>query len=218
MSISSSSTCLVISNGSYSFIGYQVAPSLALLLEIIAILKANKPIKLLFHSGLLPLLPFESAGFRAVARMQFHNPSLLHGDTSTIDTICASIPADLKVKAFNKELLQQSNWQSYIKLFYGSEEHFLKTGFGLALVKDEKIISEAFACYIGGGYCETGSITAEEYRGQGYATLIRAFLIRKVLQRGMQPISSCDTTNLASIKASKKLGYVEEIGYQFLRL
>ncbi len=92
----------------------------------------------------------------------------------------------------------------YIKLFYGNEEKFLKKGFGLALVKNGELISEAFACYIGGGYVETGSITAEQYRGNGYATITRAFLIKESFARNLQPATSCNADNFASAKASKK--------------
>jgi len=216
--IENPSVCLVITNAPYSFIGTLIEVDTALLLDIIDILKLNKPVKLIWQPGLLPYTPFKNAGFAPVERIQFHNPAILQGDTSLIDAICEKLPRGFEVKGIDVTLLRESNWFSYIKLFYGREESFLKTGFGLALVKSDELVSEAFACFIGGDAIETGSVTTEKYRGRGYATLIRAFLIKEGLRRGLQSITSCDLNNIASAKASKKLGYIEEVRYQFLTL
>ena len=91
----------------------------------------------------------------------------------------------------------------------------MKNGFGLALIKDDEIVSEAFACYIGGGFAEIGYITSEKYRGKGYVTLAAAFLMRKCLSRGLVPIASCNAENLASARTCQKLGYISK-PYQFL--
>lgn len=209
---------LVITNGSYSFIGKQNKINIASILEIIEILKINKPIKLIWKPNDLSFSPFKNAGFVPVERIQFYNPAILNGDTILIDTICNSLPQDCEIKLINATLLKQSRWLSYIKLFYGNEENFLKNGFGLALIKNDELISEAFACFFGGNLVETGSVTSEKYRGKGYATIIRAFLIKECLSRNLQPVTSCNLDNLASAKASQKLGFKEGLRYRFLIL
>ncbi len=208
--------CLVISNGGYSFIGKQNEINTQMLLDMIEILKQNKPIKLIWKAGDIPISHFINAGFNPIERIQYHHETINNGDTSHIDLICKSLPNDCTVKFINERLIKQSRWSSYIKLFYGSEDNFLKNGFGLALIKNDEIISEAFACYIGGNYVETGSVTDENLRGKGYATLIRAFFIKECLARSLIPISSCNVDNPASAKASLKLGFQEEMRYQFL--
>jgi predicted GNAT family acetyltransferase len=113
-------------------------------------------------------------------------------------------------------LLKKSNWLAFVKQIYNSEENFLTKGYGLALLKNDELISEAFACYIGGGYVETGSITSEKYRGMGYATVLRAFLIKESLSRNLYPETTCNVDNIGSAKTSKKLGFKEKKRYLFL--
>lgn len=84
------------------------------------------------------------------------------------------------------------------------------------MLKNGELVSEAFACCIGGGFVETGSVTAEEHRCKGYATIIRAFLIKETLSRNLQPITSCNVDNIGSAKASEKLGFKEYNRYWFL--
>lgn len=210
--------CLVITNGSYSFIGKRQEINEQTLLDIIEILKQNKPIKLIWKSNEISVTPFINAGFIPAERIHFHHPQIKNGDTSQIDNICSKLPTDCVVKIIDADLLKKSGWLSYLKLFYGSEKNFLKNGFGLALIQNGEIISEAFACYIGGNLVETGSVTNEKYRSKGYATLVRAFLIKECLSRNLQPISSCYLNNPASAKASEKLGFEEEFRYEFLLL
>lgn len=210
--------CLVIANCHDAFIGKQNEINFATVLEIIEILKTNKPINLILKPQDLTISLFKNAGFVPLERIQFYNPAIMKGDTTLIDAICKSLPQDCEVKLINATLLKQSRWLSYINLFYGNEDNFLKNGFGLALIKNGELISEAFACFIGGNLVETGSVTSEKYRGKGYATIIRAFLIKECLSRNLQPVTSCNLDNPASAKASQKLGFKEVSRYQFLIL
>jgi hypothetical protein len=212
------SICLVITNGSYSFIGTKINIDTATLLKIITILEQNKPIKLIWNPNELPFSPFENAGFTPLDRIQFYNPAILNGDTTLIDTICKSLSLDLEVKLIDAALFKKSNWHTLIKLFYGSQNNFLERGFGLALIKNNQLVSEAFACHVGGNLVETGSITSEKYRKKGYATIIRAFLIKECLLRKLQPVTCCNLNNPASAKTSAKLGFIEKMRYQFLLL
>lgn len=85
-------------------------------------------------------------------------------------------------------------------------------------MKKGLIISEAHACYVGGGMVETGSITHENYRNNNFATIVRSHLINDCFARHLVPISSCEEANIASARVSKKLGFEEQMRYQFLRL
>ena len=211
-------TCLVITNGTYSFIGKTTETIQTHMLEIIELLKSNKPIKLIWTPSDPYTSLFINAGFTPQDRIQFNNPAIAKGDTTLIDTLCKSLPKDCKIKSIDENTLKKSHWLSYINLFYGNEDNFIKKGYGLALIKNNEIISEAYACFIGGGQVETGSVTSEKERGKGYATLVRAFLIKESMLRNLEPITSCSVENIASAKASDKLGFKKEINYQFLML
>jgi len=210
------SICLVITHGGYSFIGKRGEIKELLILEIIEILKKNKPIKLIWELNDPLLGLFEKAGFTHDDRIQFYHPAIINHDLTHIDAICKRLPSDCEIKLIDASLLKKSNWLPFIKQIYGNEANFLKNGYGLALIQNDELISEAFACYIGGGYVETGSVTSEKYRGKGYATIIRAFLIKESLSRNLQPATSCNADNIGSAKASEKLGFKEEKRYWFL--
>ena len=212
------SICLVITNAGYSFIGKNNAVKDSLILDAIEILKSLKPIKLIWESNDPLTNLFEKAGFAHVDRIQFHHPAIVNHDLTSIDTICKSLPVDCEVKLIDAMLLQQSNWLTFIKLIYGNEENFLKKGYGLALLQNGELVSEAIACYIGGGHVETGSVTSEKFRSKGFATIIRAFLIKESVSRNLHPATSCNADNIGSVRASKKLGFIDDRRYLFLTI
>ena len=209
------SLCLLVTGGGYSFIRAKQIDKISesLFSAIVDILKENNP-KVICHKEDPISLRLQHLGFFPRERIQLHH----NEDSKLLDDICNSLPPNCEIKPIDAELLKKSNWLNYIKLFFGNEENFLKKGFGFALTMDSKIISEAFSCYIGGHCVEIGSVTTEAYRGQGYATKIKAFLVRESFRRGLRPISSTDVSNIASSTASKKIGFKEEMPYQFLVL
>lgn len=214
--IENPSICLVITKGSYSFIGKKDQINESSILKVIDILKKNKPIKLILELN-DPLFDlFQKAGFAHINRIQFYHSAMMNHDLTQIDAICDRLPLDCQIKSIDAALLKKSSWLAFITQIYGTEENFLKHGYGLALIQKGELISEAFACFIGGGYVETGSVTAEQHQGKGYSTLVRAFLIKESLLRNLRPNTSCNADNMASARVSEKLGFKEEKRYQFL--
>lgn len=207
---------LLVAKGGYACVGKRQSLTAQELAECVEILKQQPVVKLVVTREDLLLLEWGKAGLQIRERIEFWHPALMHGDTTHVDALCTTLPADCVVVPIDRALLATSAWLEYIQLFYGSEEAFLDHGLGLALMKKGEVLSEAFALYIGGHWVETGSVTPEAYRGRGYATLIRAFLIKELLARGLQPMTSCFADNLASARASQKLGFVEKRRYYFL--
>src|SRR5579862_9557514 len=74
------SICLVMTNDGYSFIGKKGKIKEFLILEVIEILKKNKPIKLIceINDPLIDL--FEKSGFTNVERIQFYHPAIINHD------------------------------------------------------------------------------------------------------------------------------------------
>lgn len=202
---------LVISAGSYSFISG--CESEQFKHDVTKILQSNKPIKLIHEVKNKPLLSIDS--FERINRIQFYYPK---NAFDKCKIFISQIPTDFEVSRFDKNMIKKSNWYHYLLQFYGTIENYIKYGFGFCLVKDGHVISEAHACYVGGGMVETGSVTHEHYQNRNLATIIRAHLIQECFIRNLIPISSCDEANLASASVSKKLGFEEQFRYQFLRL
>lgn len=53
----------------------------------------------------------------------------------------------------------------------GSDDNFVNNGTGYALFVNDTLVSEAYAS-IGANIAEIGVITADKYRGKGYATQV----------------------------------------------
>ena len=204
------SQSLVISSGSYSFISGDTVQASE---ETLNILIANKPIKLIYDINNAPHFSLDS--FEKINRIQFYYPE---NSFAKCKQFMSQTPTGFEIRPIDNELFKKSNWYNYLLLFYGSIENYVKNGFGYCLVKEGQIISEAHACYVGGGMVETGSVTHEDYRNNNLATIVRAHLINECLSRHLIPISSCDEANIGSARVSQKLGFKEQLRYQFLRL
>ncbi|HEV2613135.1 MAG TPA: GNAT family N-acetyltransferase [Gammaproteobacteria bacterium] len=211
------SVCLLITHAGYSFIKTkQNNISEPVFSAIVEILKKHNP-KVVCQPMDFIAVKLKKQGF--VPR-QNSSPCRIHfnhaGEMTLINKLCETLPSDCEVKKINAELLKKSSWLNYLTLFYGTEENFLQKGFGFALVRDAEIVSEAFACYIGGNCVEIGYVTSEHHRGKGYAPIVSAFLLKEIFNRGLSPIASCDVSNPASAKTAQSLGFEENMRYDFL--
>ena len=74
-------------------------------------------------------------------------------------------------------------------------------------MRDDEILAEAYAPFIGRGVAEIGVVTAEAHRGQGLAAIAVAWLMVPIAERGLAAYWSCNTTNEASIRVAQKVGF-----------
>lgn len=210
------SICLVIAAGGYTFIGHKKDLVDESISQIVSILKNYSLIKVVVENNWPYQLAFKCNGFESVERVQFSHPEIEGSLTGKFDDICKCLPENFQVRTIDKQILEQSPWQHYIEMFFGNGKQFFNKGFGLALCNNQKVVSEAYALFNGGGYIETGSVTHPGFEKKGYATLIRAFLIKEILKKHLKPASSCNLDNPGSYKSSIKLGFEEKTHYQFL--
>jgi RimJ/RimL family protein N-acetyltransferase len=92
----------------------------------------------------------------------------------------------------------------------------LEKGFGFCLVKEQELLSEAFAGDAALGLIEIGTITGEPYRRRGYATVCCAQLIRECEARGYRTYWNCAKDNLASAGLARRMGYQTEKEFRFV--
>ncbi len=103
-------------------------------------------------------------------------------------------------------IFKKCTWHNEREELYGSDENFIENGTGYALFINDNLVSEAYAS-IGANIAEISVITAELYRGKGYATQIVSFLISKLLKSNIYPEWSCNIDNTSSLKTGLKLGF-----------
>ena len=123
------------------------------------------------------------------------------------DELRAALPTGVAVRPLDAELLARCEWRELVVNAHGSIEAFLEHGVGLCLLRDDEILAEAYAPFIGRGIAEVGVVTAEAHRGQGLAAIAIAWLAATLADRGLTLYWSCDTSNEASVRVAAKLGF-----------
>lgn len=99
----------------------------------------------------------------------------------------------------------EENLTNYFSLMYGSITKFLREGIGFCIKDGDKLASFATSFLPFKQNVEIQVITLEEYRRQGFATIICAILIEFCLNNGLTP--DWDAENELSVKLAHKLGY-----------
>jgi RimJ/RimL family protein N-acetyltransferase len=99
---------------------------------------------------------------------------------------------------------------------FGTVERFLEGGLGYCLLREEEILSEAYAVFRGAGRFELSVFTPEPHRGKGYAYLTCEHLATTLEAQGIPTYWSCHRTNVASVATARRLGYQVERPYRFV--
>lgn len=82
--------------------------------------------------------------------------------------------------------------------------------FGVRLMKDDVVLSECTAVFVGRGEAEIDVHTDENHRNLGLGTLTASAFLEECLARGLRPSWTCWPEREASIALAKKLGFVEK--------
>jgi RimJ/RimL family protein N-acetyltransferase len=149
------------------------------------------------HDGLLHVIPRRNFKFRRSAPLiNWRALMSPHAEIRQID-------ADLA-------LLVDRDFHQAIMRYWGTHARFLERSFGFVLLIDGKIASLVDVAGISSKYANLGVATAEQYRKQGYATLVCAACVEHTLHCGLMPTWDTDGPNLASAALALKLGFEEE--------
>ena len=117
------------------------------------------------------------------------------------------LPEGFVIRPINEQILERCEWRDEMEFYAGSLKNFLTHGIGICMMRGDDIIVEAYASSLGNTRAEIGAITREEFRGQGYAPIACAYLIKACEKRGYQAYWSCDADHTASIHVARKLGF-----------
>lgn len=82
-------------------------------------------------------------------------------------------------------------------------------GFGFCCRIGGERACHCYSEYVGGGEAEITIFTEGKYQRQGLAIATARAFIEECFERGLRPAWSCDSDNLASAAAARKLGFVE---------
>lgn len=143
-------------------------------------------------------------------RVEFYDrPS----DDPSVDRLIASVPSKLNVHPVTRDTFNYCTWRDQLLSIYRTVSGYLERSIGFLLLDGKHILSEAHAFFWGDTTVEIGVITADGYRGSGYASIVSAHLIGACEDRGYSTYWGCNADNLASIAVARKLGYRIENNY-----
>jgi L-amino acid N-acyltransferase YncA len=127
-----------------------------------------------------------------------------------------SVPDGCELLLIDATWFARCRYGEYYTAYFGSAERTLEKGLGYCLVKEQELLSEAFAADAALGMIEIGAITGEAYRGRGYATVTCARLIQECEARGYRTYWNCAKDNVASAGLARKLGYQTEKEFRYI--
>jgi GNAT acetyltransferase len=90
-----------------------------------------------------------------------------------------SVPDGCELRPIDAAWFARCRYRDYYTAYFVSAEETLAQGFGFCLLREQELLSEAFAADAALGMIEIGTITGEAYRGRGYAALTCARLIQE---------------------------------------
>ena len=120
------------------------------------------------------------------------------------------ITSEAVFNRFEGNVIPRRFWKSY--------EDFVKAGIGFTLLDNHLPVSTAFTSYTSKDKLEIGIETSEKYRGQGCASRVCASLIDYCMEKGFEPVWSCNSANRGSRNLAYKLGFEETLRIPYYRL
>ncbi|MGD6857535.1 GNAT family N-acetyltransferase [Bacillus infantis] len=106
----------------------------------------------------------------------------------------------------------------YFSTYWGSIEHFLRSGFGIRVLMGEQAAGECVSIFRSNDFAEMDIHIAESARGKGLGAMLAAKFIKTALEKNLQPRWDCSAANLASMKLAEKLGFFEPAEYHVFTL
>ncbi len=91
--------------------------------------------------------------------------------SGTLSGLRRRLPDGFIIRPIDRQLLERCEWRADIEFYCGSVDNFLAHGIGLALMRGDEIITEAYATSLGDARAEIGAVTRAAHRGRGYGAM-----------------------------------------------
>ena len=135
---------------------------------------------------------------------------------SDIAAYLDKLPAGYEIHRMGRALLEKSPRLDETLFRYGSIENYLEKGLDMCILHGDEFVCEAGADMEVRGVRELGVVTERPYRGQGFATIATAYLLKWCDELGCATYWDCVKLNLGSLKIARRLGFGNERGYKLL--
>jgi len=97
--------------------------------------------------------------------------------------------------------------KSEVEWMWSSPERFREKGFGIAAVREARIICWCTAEYVSENKCGIGIEVIEEFQNKGIATATTAHFLEHCLKQNIVAHWECDKDNIGSVRVAEKVGF-----------
>lgn len=127
---------------------------------------------------------------------------------------------NIVVQPLTKTLIHLSETypESYYTQNWGDVSAFLKHGYGYCAVINGGIAAECTSVYRSRCYAEAAVYTRKDFQGRGLALMLVHKFITTSMENNLIPRWDCDTSNFASMKLARKLGFKQGSVYSMYHL
>lgn len=127
-----------------------------------------------------------------------------------------NLPNGYRIEPIDSNLVDKvSKFFDGIKMFWGTNENFLKSSLGFCILYENDIVSACQALAITEDICEIDVLTKDGFRGKELACFIGLAFIEHCLKLGLKPHWETVRANKSSCRLAEKLGFVEVKEYPF---
>lgn len=118
----------------------------------------------------------------------------------------------------NDTLFNAGEVAGWVSSFWATFEDFTRKGFGFCVLDADMVVSWCLTVFASRDQRELGLATVPEYRGKGLATATAAACLAHCLTQGYNPHWHCWADNRPSQVVAEKVGFVDPIRYEVLRI
>jgi len=150
---------------------------------------------------------------RAVDRARFEDCDL---ESGALRSLRAVLPPSFERRSLDRELLKRCHHaKRELPAKYGDRpDPYFGFGYGVCLLHDGDVVSEAYAGFVAEGRMEAIAGTVESFRGRGLATIASAYLAEEARRRGQTFSWNCLADNLGSLRVARRLAFRTERPYR----
>lgn len=127
-----------------------------------------------------------------------------------------NLPEEYKILQIDSKLVDKaSELFDGLKMFWSTNENFLKNSFGFCILYEDEIVSACQALAITENISEIDVFTKDGFRGKSLAYFTCAAFIEHCLKLGLKPYWETVRANKSSCRLAEKLGFKEVREFPF---
>lgn len=119
------------------------------------------------------------------------------------------VPAGCTLRRIDRDWIDRA--AELAPRFWPKREKFFSDSIGFCLCQGERVLSMVHAVWRPTQLMEMEVATAQDVRGRGYGALTCGAMLEYCLDRGIEPVWTCNSRNHASLAFARKMGFADPV-------